>query len=76
MIIDTNNLSKWVATHLKISVPIATGFLSWFAAMRWQAAIQNHTIALSVYYFCVSAVSGIFTVVLVILHFIKIGFFD
>lgn len=74
MIIDTDKVSGWAKTHAKICIPMATGLLSWYAAVRWQAAIDHKETALMVFYFAVSATSGITTAVLTIIHFINTGF--
>ena len=76
MIIDTNKASGWIKTHLKISVPIATGFLSWWSAMRWQAAIDHNYTALCMFYFAVAAASGVVTLIMTVCHFRQLGFFD
>jgi len=76
MVIDTKDVSGWVSTHLRIVVPVACGVLSWYAATRWQAAISHGEVALMVFYFFVSAVSGIASAVLTFGHLTRLGFFD
>ena len=76
MIIDTDKVSNWAMTHLSLVIPAATGFLSWFAAGRWQAALTACQTALVVFYFCIAAVSGVVTALLVIGYLNKIGAFD
>ena len=77
MIIDTDKISGWVKIHSRICIPVATGFLSWFAATRWQVAYRDpNGVPLDVFYFCVSASSGIFTVMLVVFHITKFGWFN
>lgn len=75
MMIDTKDVSSWVKTHLAISVPAATGALSWFAAMRWQAALDHNQIALCIFYFSICAVSGVATTILTFVHLNKLGCF-
>lgn len=76
MIIDTGKITTWAERHLRICLPVATGLLSWFAAMRWQAALDSGKFALEIFYFFVSAVSGIVTAILAIVHFARLGFFE
>jgi len=76
MVIDTKDVSGFLKTHLAIVVPVACGALSWYAATRWQAAINNSQTALMIFYFCISAVSGVVTAILTILHIKRLGFFN
>ena len=76
MIIDTDKATDWIKKHSRISVPAATGILSWYAATRWQAAMDHHLDGLMMFYFGVSAASGIVTIVLVVCHLLKLGFFE
>lgn len=75
MIIDTDNAAKWIKTHSRICIPIATGFLSWFAAVRWQAAINQSQTGLMVFYFFASASNGVITVYMICVYFIKLELF-
>lgn len=75
MMIDTDKITDWAKTHLTLVIPAATGALSWFSAMRWQAAIDHNQIALTMFYFCICAVSGITTAVLVLGYLNRIGCF-
>lgn len=76
MIIDTKNVSGWIRTHLSICAPIACGVLSWYAANRWQAAIDHAQVALMIFYFSISAVSGVTSAILTYAHINRLGFFD
>lgn len=76
MIIDTDKAAGWARKHLVICVPIATTFLSWFAAIRWETAIKQNEQALMIFYFAICAVSGVVSAVLVIQHLIRLGLFD
>lgn len=76
MVIDTDQVTTWAKTHLAIVAPVATGLLSWYAAMRWQAAIDHNQTALMIFYFCISAVSGVVTAILTCLHIKRLGFFN
>lgn len=75
MIIDTDRISDFIKIHSRICVPIAVGFLSWYAALRWQVAIEHSQLAMQIFYFFVTAVSGVTTVVLTIKHLTRCGFF-
>ncbi len=59
MIIDTDKATNWVKNHTVIVVPIGLGFLSWYAATRWQVAIYHNETAMMVFYFFVSALTGV-----------------
>lgn len=76
MVIDTKEVTSWIKTHLAICVPIACGLLSWYAAVRWQAAIVHAEAALMVFYFFVSAIAGIAAAILAFAHLNRLGFFE
>lgn len=76
MTIDTDEVTGWVKKHLAICVPLACGLLSWYAATRWQAALTHNETALVVFYFSLSAVSGVVSAILTIAHVNRLGFFD
>lgn len=75
MVIDTNKVTDWAKLHLRVVVPVATGLLAWFAANRWQVAIDHNQGALEIFYFFITAVSGIVTAVLTVRHLDKLEFF-
>jgi hypothetical protein len=75
MVIDTKDVSSWVRLHLSIAVPVACGLLSWYAATRWQAAIDHNQTALETFYFSMTAVNGVSSTILYIRHLVKLGFF-
>lgn len=76
MTIDTNDITSWLQKHLLVVIPIGLVFLSWFAATRWQAALTDNQKALQLFYFFLSAVSGIVAAVLTIFHLIRLGLFN
>lgn len=76
MIIDTDKITGWAGTHVKVCVPLACGLLSWYAAMRWQAALDHNSFALEVFYFFVSASSGITSIGSTIWYLLEIGIFQ
>ena len=76
MVIDTDQVSSWITKHLAICVPVGCGLLSWFAATRWQAALDHNQIALAVFYFFTSAISGVGSAILAFVHINRLGFFE
>jgi hypothetical protein len=75
MVIDTKEVTSWAKLHLAIVVPVACGLLSWYAAVRWQAAIDHNQTALEIFYFALSAVSGVTAAILTYSHLDRLGFF-
>lgn len=75
MVIDTKEVTSWAKLHLTVVVPVACGLVSWFAATRWQVALDHNQVALIVFYFFIAAVSGVTAAILTILHLGKLGFF-
>jgi len=76
MTIDTDRVAAWLKTHLAICVPIACAAISWFAALRWQAACDKTQVALMIFYFSICAVSGITAACLTLAHINRLGFFN
>ena len=76
MTIDTDQVTGWIKKHLAICVPIACGLLSWYAATRWQAAIDHNQTALEIFYFSLAAVSGVGSAILTFDHINRLGFFE
>lgn len=76
MTIDTKDVTTWVTKHLALCIPVACGVFAWYAACRWQAACDKNQIALMIFYFSVSAASGIVSLIMTIAHLNRLGFFN